>query len=489
MSLGTFAHQHVEPDASTISANKQDKLDPPDEELLTATDTSDSTTSSDPSTEEELFFEGELRPIMMRASHPRKDGKAVFTLPQVLGNRSDISFVILSSFLSDFKWLRSHFDPSTRAVFVTHGENDMPRTAIKRICANWIGIFPKLEPTGCFHMKFMLIFYKSGRLRVVITSANFVPVEYGEIENLLWLQDIPQRPTPIAHDPRSMARLDDFPSVLQRTLHAIGVAGVLDGSRATLPITVIEDLRCRWDWSKVKVELVPSIAGKHKGIITMSGVGHSRLMKAVRNLGMTREPGRLALECLSSSLGIYTPEWVNEVYHSALGQPASDYLRAKGPRKTRPMAGCIDLIFPNKATVSGSTAIPEVASWMRCTQRHWESIKKLESKFQMCDSKSLGGNNVMHSKMILGLFQDTESESTAEGGPIGWAYMGSHNFTASAWGRISGRDALDATMDIVNYEIGIVFPIQSKAELENVVFWERPAKRYEVDDEPWIRDE
>ncbi len=50
--------------------------------------------------------------------------------------------------------------------------------------------------------------------------------------------------------------------------------------------------------------------------------------------------------------------------------------------------------------------------------------------------------------MILGLFQDTESESTAEGGPIGWAYMGSHNFTASAWGRISGRDALDAAMDV-----------------------------------------
>ncbi len=39
------------------------------------------------------------------------------------------------------------------------------------------------------------------------------------------------------------------------------------------------------------------------GITTMSGVGHTRLMKAVHNLGMTREPGRLALECLMSAEG------------------------------------------------------------------------------------------------------------------------------------------------------------------------------------------
>jgi hypothetical protein len=32
-----------------------------------------------------------------------------------------------------------------------------------------------------------------------------------------------------------------------------------------LPIQSIEDLRLKWDWSKIKVQLVASFAGKHEG--------------------------------------------------------------------------------------------------------------------------------------------------------------------------------------------------------------------------------
>lgn len=38
-----------------------------------------------PSTQEDLFFDGELRPTIVHTSHPRKDRKKVFTMPQVLG--------------------------------------------------------------------------------------------------------------------------------------------------------------------------------------------------------------------------------------------------------------------------------------------------------------------------------------------------------------------------------------------------------------------
>jgi len=32
-----------------------------------------------------------------------------------------------------------------------------------------------------------------------------------------------------------------------------------------IPLSTIEDLRRQWDFSKVRVHLVPSIAGKHEG--------------------------------------------------------------------------------------------------------------------------------------------------------------------------------------------------------------------------------
>ncbi|KAF8992708.1 hypothetical protein BDZ89DRAFT_1054046 [Hymenopellis radicata] len=135
---GNPSPQHVTPtrptDASTVSNTEQDEPDPSvallDDHSKTAL------TSSDSSTKEELFFDGELRPTLVHTSHPRKDGKAVFTLPQVLGKKSDISFAILSSFVSDINWIRGHFDPSTRSYsspMVKITRHEPPRYAFAQV--------------------------------------------------------------------------------------------------------------------------------------------------------------------------------------------------------------------------------------------------------------------------------------------------------------------------------------------------------------------
>lgn len=67
-----------------------------------------------------------------------------------------------------------------------------------------------------------------------------------------------------------------------------------------LPIKSINDLRMRWDWSKVKAHLVPSIAGKHQGWPDVIKTGHTRLMKAVLNMDLPQNKGKgkeLVLEC------------------------------------------------------------------------------------------------------------------------------------------------------------------------------------------------
>jgi tyrosyl-DNA phosphodiesterase-1 len=66
----------------------------------------------------------------------------------------------------------------------------------------------------------------------------------------------------------------------------------------TIPLQSITDLRCKWDWSKVKVQLIPSIAGKHEGWPKVILAGHLRLMKALRDIGMRLSKGKeLVLEC------------------------------------------------------------------------------------------------------------------------------------------------------------------------------------------------
>ena len=44
--------------------------------------------------------------------------------------------------------------------------------------------------------------------------------DWRDIENTVWVQDVPQRPSPIPHEPKA----DDFPSVFERVLYAINVA-------------------------------------------------------------------------------------------------------------------------------------------------------------------------------------------------------------------------------------------------------------------------
>jgi tyrosyl-DNA phosphodiesterase-1 len=44
--------------------------------------------------------------------------------------------------------------------------------------------------------------------------------DWRDIENTVWVQDVPRRPSPVPHDPKA----DDFPSVLEHVLCDINVA-------------------------------------------------------------------------------------------------------------------------------------------------------------------------------------------------------------------------------------------------------------------------
>jgi tyrosyl-DNA phosphodiesterase-1 len=44
--------------------------------------------------------------------------------------------------------------------------------------------------------------------------------DWRDIENTVWVQDVPRRPSPIPHEPKT----EDFPSTLESVLYAINVA-------------------------------------------------------------------------------------------------------------------------------------------------------------------------------------------------------------------------------------------------------------------------
>ncbi|GJE97021.1 tyrosyl-DNA phosphodiesterase [Phanerochaete sordida] len=459
--------------------------------------------------EEGLFWAGALRQTANKHAEPAKDARPVFRLTEVLGARDEIAFAVVAAYVINLPWFYSFFNRETPVVVVT--QDPAGNETIKEVLPNWIKTTPFLRGgRGCQHMKFMLLFYKTGRLRVVVSTANVIEYDWRDVENSVWLQDVPLRATPITHD----SKAHDFPAAFMRVLHGVNVAPALISlskiGHDSLPLKRIEDLRMKWDFSKVKVALIPSLAGKHEGWPKVILTGHPGLMKALQYLGLRTPKGKeLALECQGSSIGNYTTQWLNEFYVSARGESAESWLDVPRTRRTRLPLPPVKILFPSRATVQRSALGEPGAGTMFCRRAQWQAAGFPRELFH--DSNSKRGGLLMHSKMILATFRDgalaaasaragsSRAHADASDDEIvevpppqahaGWAYVGSHNFTPSAWGTLSGS-AFNPVLNVTNYELGVLVPLDTPQDADRVACWERPPRKYVLGtDEPWMQEE
>ncbi|KAF8511258.1 tyrosyl-DNA phosphodiesterase-domain-containing protein [Hysterangium stoloniferum] len=497
-----------------------------------------------------LFWDGQLRQTANMHVDKNKDIRPVFRLHDIIGDKSELAFVILSSYVTQLSWIYSLL-PSAVPVVLVGQPDDSGNSSVHNVLPNWVKVTPFLRGgRGCMHIKLMLLFYKSGRLRVVIPTANLVDYDWRDIENSVWLQDIPARKEAV---PRNVGE-DDFPTQLERVLHSLNVPHGLRAIRVdhpNIPISAVTELRSKWDFSKVEAQLLPSLAGKHEGWPSVLRVGHIRLMRIVRQIGARADPvgskggkGKatqagertVELECQGSSIGTYSPSWIDEFYCSARGEsPETRLDEAKAKRIKRldtiiaregwKFWKNIKILFPTLKTVHDSRLGPAGAGTMFCRRRQWSAPKFPRPLFH--DSNSKRGPVLMHTKMILAtlstpstsykastkviankskavspdpdssvteLSSDAESEIQVidperDSSITGWLYVGSHNFTPSAWGTLSGS-SFTPVLNITNYELGVVLPIKDPKQADELTSWIRPPRSYQPGkDEPWIQGE
>ncbi|KAI6046592.1 hypothetical protein EDC04DRAFT_2628561, partial [Pisolithus marmoratus] len=130
-------------------------------------------------------------------------------------------FAIISSYSTSVSWIYEFFDPRMPVIMVAQPDSS-GQARIKNILPNWVVTVPFLRNGHeCQHMK---IFYETGRLRVVMSTANLIDYDWRDVENAVWLQDIPSRIQCNPHDPKIT---DDFPSIMQHVLRAANVRDAL----------------------------------------------------------------------------------------------------------------------------------------------------------------------------------------------------------------------------------------------------------------------
>ncbi|PVG00678.1 phospholipase D/nuclease [Serendipita vermifera] len=472
---------------------------------------------------EEYFYDHELRQTANRLTE--KDdilrGVKTFRISEIIGDKTTISFAILSSYSTDISWLYSFFMPETPVILVNQ-PTESGDAQVKSILPNWIMAMPFLRAgRGAMHVKLMLIFYTSGRLRLAIPTANFIDYDWRDIENTVWVQDFPPKTKPtMGRD----ANANTFASTLQMVLTKMNVPAALRSmliEHPNLPLQSVDSIGKSWSFEKVKVKLIPSMAGKYEGWDQVLKQGHVSLMKAIVDFGghsgQAKRANRLnstelIVECQGSSIGTYSAQWLQEMYSTFSGISPEKWLdKSKASRAKLPTPP-IRILFPSLQTVRDSVLGFEGGGTMFCRESQWNSSTFPRQLFH--DSNSKRGKVLMHTKMILGLWV-TKSPSRTLGVPLsgnrsnpidiveidddsdsdeevqivepnaaGWLYVGSHNFTPSAWGNLSGS-SFTPIINIVNYELGVLIPLsddpqKAEEEANGLVSWKRPPRKYDL---------
>ncbi|OCF43592.1 hypothetical protein I317_02610 [Kwoniella heveanensis CBS 569] len=457
----------------------------------------------------EYYLDGELRHVALRIGEHSRE--RTFSPQQVVGNHSQIALVIVSSFVIEDQWLLdANILPPPEVVptmTVRPHRKDQPeyngKIELKANGEMWV--YPKmLTGFGSAHMKYFWIFYKTGRLRVAISTANLVSYDYQEIENTVFVQDFLPLVAPIPLVASNTTH--DFPLQFARLFTHLRIhTGLRNLIRhhpagSAIPFTPENNFAdlAKYDWSKVRVRIVMSIPGQYTGHEEIGKLGISRLGKVLNEQGWVPRSGeKLDVEFQGSSLGTYSLEWFDKFYSFVSGKTSQQLVH-----RTKPTSWPdFHILFPTLATVERSIGGKPGGGTMFCGKAFNSVTKGL-----FYDANSKRGGVLMHTKMLIAIFEPAENRLGIEkvGTPTklkrkademdigskdvgGWIYVGSHNFSPSAWGNVDVKKN-PPTLNIRNYELGIVFPLDRKnarSVADRVAPYKRPARKYSASDIPW----
>nr|XP_031864193.1 uncharacterized protein CI109_000105 [Kwoniella shandongensis]KAA5531265.1 hypothetical protein CI109_000105 [Kwoniella shandongensis] len=456
----------------------------------------------------EYYLDGEMRHTALTIGDPTSE--RTFSPKQVVGKHSEISLIIMSSFVIDDQWIGDQaILPPPEIVptnIVRPHLKDKPEYngKIELQVNGELWVYPRMiGGWGSAHMKYFWIFYKTGRLRVVISTANMVPYDWEWIENTIFVQDFLPLPKPVSfrenylpHDLPQQFR-DLFVHTRVHTAIRHIIANHPNGTSISFkPDDGFADMT-KYDWSKVKVRLVMSVPGTYTGHDKLDGYGMCRLGKVLSEEGWVPQAGeKVSAEFQGSSLGQYGLDWFDKFYQFCSGKTARALVGRPKPSAWPSMK----VLFPSLATVDAS----ELGRGGGGTMFAGKAFNKVTQPL-FHDANSKRGGVLMHAKMLIAIFEPEsrhlgfDSSPTkggkrkaseiedGNGGVGGWIYVGSHNFSSAAWGTLDLKKS-PPVLNVKNYEIGVVFPLDrrnARATADLIAPYKRPARRYTAGDVPW----
>ncbi|KAJ1722411.1 hypothetical protein LPJ53_003170 [Coemansia erecta] len=338
-----------------------------------------------------------------------------------------IEEALVTGFYIDEHWLLGHLsNASTRITLVAeHRLNEQPSDSrVTRILP------PKSKASvQIMHSKLMLLFFAS-HMRFVVSTGSMTAEGWSVVQNAVFIQDFP----------RAKGRVyaaNSFSMALAYALHDLSIPHAV--------IALLNEVK----FANASVHIITTVPSGTGG--NMEEYGAERLARVLKEAGADPENQNLEdidrfrpngrLYCVGSSLGPLDDKWLRDMYVCAHGLSP---LKLGWPSiKTLPNSLVdIGVAFHTQQQVEQCRYGIEVGEQNIYAQRKVYEDKKFPQS-AMVRLEPVVENTLVHAKVILARMGENQR--------TGWMYIGSHNFTPAAWGRLNAK-----TYYSNNYEFGVV---------------------------------
>ncbi|CAG0899423.1 unnamed protein product [Darwinula stevensoni] len=296
-------------------------------------------------------------------------------------------------------------------------------------------------PFGTHHTKMMLLQYREG-LRVVVHTANLIPMDWANRTQGIWM-------SPIFPRIKGDARMVDTDSV---TAFKKDLLKYLSSYRLQCLDPWLQEINSH-DFSDARVYLIASVPGRHEGSTARKEFGHMRLgniLKDYSAAAVTQEWPLIGQFSSVGSLGASPTTWLESEWAKSLAG-----FQLGNPK--------VQLIFPTVDDVRNSLdgyisggSLPYSfkthmkQQWFTSFLHRWTSLRRKRSRASP------------HIKTYTRLSPDRRRAA--------WFLLTSANLSKAAWGELQKQGN---QLFIRSYELGVLFlPQLFKSEIHEYV-WQK----------------
>ena len=376
---------------------------------------------------------------------------------------------LFSTFIYDGEFIEPFINQfKMPSIIVRHQENQKYNAMDEY--GNYIKfIFPKISQTlkwGKFHSKLILLKFPTF-LRIIVPSANLTDGDWYYWGQIIWFQDFFLIKDNNPKEEKDKQRSTDFRNYLKRFMETF-MPHTYEGKRFWTDLKIDFDL---YDFSEASVDLIASANGRFIGDKEKDLFGVGRLHDLMSSKYFNIEKNNnLIIQC--SSFGVTkNKNFFNNLYKGFNLKEENN----------------IDIFYPSEQYIHNCEKGLELSSCLFFNNEAYNIYKGklhdiiLKEKFK--DRKT-----VFHSKIFITGKRNKLNNFILN--KDSFIYIGSHNFSSSAWGNFEKNGT---QISIANYELGIIFDVnllsyQEKLDIYNNLLFNFDAPKYTEDDIPFIAE-